>query len=344
MPLKNQKDNIPLKKGGKEKLTINGSNIPYWKNFSIVFFIFFMENFSINLREELLTKAILSISGWRHTFGLNSFLEQADKEFIITSAFVIGEYFQSILSQNLTPSPNQNPSCFRNSSPHNSSHDYSYNGDKLASIVIARDSRVTGKAICEIFLIILKKYFDFKIHYLDISAIPQVLSFTQSLEDNVGFIYISASHNPPEYNGIKIGNHRGEVLPQEPATQIIKDFKKKYLNEKISKKYLQDYNNITKTNPKEDILHHEYFIDEQVILNSKEKYQNFIKTITTGFDEDKQNEIIFDLLKDNIKKYNLHIFYDYNGSARLNTIDRELLTELDINVESFNDEVGAFCP
>lgn len=55
---------------------------------------------------------------------------------------------------------------------------------------------------------------------LGIISSPHIMSYAQARAD--GFIYITASHNPPQYNGIKFGDGAGCVLAK-PQAQALAD-------------------------------------------------------------------------------------------------------------------------
>ena len=70
------------------------------------------------------------------------------------------------------------------------------------------DTRPTGPAIAETMLrVFLAK--KIAVSYTGIIASPEIMVYAHSAD---GFVYISASHNPIGYNGIKFGLNDGGVL------------------------------------------------------------------------------------------------------------------------------------
>lgn len=75
-------------------------------------------------------------------------------------------------------------------------------------IVLGRDTRVSGEFISAV---LGKRLADLGIRVIDvgIAATPLVSFYVKYVDADLGIV-ISASHNPPEYNGIKIFNRDGE--------------------------------------------------------------------------------------------------------------------------------------
>ena len=95
-------------------------------------------------------------------------------------------------------------------------------------ILIGRDTRISGdillQAIIEGINASGKKFIN-----IGICPTPAV-PFLIKKEKMSGGIMISASHNPPEYNGIKIFDHNGQKINKNLENKIqklIKDFNKK---------------------------------------------------------------------------------------------------------------------
>ena len=78
-------------------------------------------------------------------------------------------------------------------------------------VLIGRDTRISGdillRAITQGINSSGKKFIN-----LGICPTPAI-SFLVKEEKFISGIMISASHNPPEYNGIKIFDHNGQKLP-----------------------------------------------------------------------------------------------------------------------------------
>ncbi len=92
---------------------------------------------------------------------------------------------------------------------------YSANGGK---VVIGRDTRVSG---AELSAAICKGVIDAgsDVVNIDITSTPCVAYVTQSIDANYG-VMLTASHNPPEYNGIKVFNCKGSKLTNIEEIEI----------------------------------------------------------------------------------------------------------------------------
>lgn len=86
--------------------------------------------------------------------------------------------------------------------------------------VVARDTRVSGKTIEEHVLSALASC-DVETTVVGMTATPILAYATRELEADVG-IMISASHNAPEYNGIKFFNGNGAKISTETEVMIEK--------------------------------------------------------------------------------------------------------------------------
>ena len=88
------------------------------------------------------------------------------------------------------------------------------------SVFIARDTRESGEKITDLLAQGIVKH---SIDVIDLGVITTP-SFSYILsKNNVSFgIMVSASHNPPEFNGIKVLNHKGEKISEETEEEIEK--------------------------------------------------------------------------------------------------------------------------
>ncbi|MFZ2072535.1 MAG: phosphoglucosamine mutase [Minisyncoccia bacterium] len=89
------------------------------------------------------------------------------------------------------------------------------NGSK---ILIGRDARKTGPQIFEAIKLALEKE-NIKYEYAGIIPTPSILLLVKKLSFDGG-IMITASHNPPEYNGLKFINKRGLFATQKEIEEI----------------------------------------------------------------------------------------------------------------------------
>jgi phosphomannomutase len=86
-------------------------------------------------------------------------------------------------------------------------------------IVVTRDGRTTGtmlaQAICSGLMAIGRD-----VAYADVAATPTTGILVKTLNAAAG-IQISASHNPAPYNGIKLFDETGRVIPADRGQQVI---------------------------------------------------------------------------------------------------------------------------
>ena len=91
-------------------------------------------------------------------------------------------------------------------------------------VVIGRDNRIKGRDFTHIAVTILNSY-GIKVYFNDKMLATPFISFLTRKYNAVGAINITASHNPKQYNGIKIYNCQGcQLLPWE-VNELKKCFK-----------------------------------------------------------------------------------------------------------------------
>lgn len=91
------------------------------------------------------------------------------------------------------------------------------------SIVITRDGRVSGPMLAEALaggLTTLGR----DVIDADVAATPTTGVLVRSLRA-AGGIQISASHNPPEYNGLKLFSADGRVIPEAAGARVIERYR-----------------------------------------------------------------------------------------------------------------------
>ncbi|AHH11183.1 phosphoglucomutase (plasmid) [Borrelia coriaceae] len=205
-------------------------------------------------------------------------------------------------------------------------------------INIGLDSRTTGNIISEITIKTLILNND-SINFLGILPIPEILAYTKKSNNSKGFIYISASHNPPGYNGIKIGLDDGGVLNSNEIKKIICQIKSNIKNENLIHNIIT---NLQKFNT--NALNSKTY---ETIINAKptnktQSYNAYKCLMQEIIYSDKHNQENIDILKEIIKKEPIGIIGEMNGSSRINSIDREMIEALGIKLELHNTEIGIF--
>jgi len=89
-------------------------------------------------------------------------------------------------------------------------------------IVIARDGRISGPMLADAISSTILAHGRDCID-LGVASTPTVGAYTRFTK-GAGAIQISASHNPPAYNGMKLFSPEGRILPAEPGTRVLKAY------------------------------------------------------------------------------------------------------------------------
>ena len=123
----------------------------------------------------------------------------------------------------------------------------STNNENKNTIVIGRDARISGVMVRNIVSGVLMSC-GLNVKDLGLSTTPTV-EMAVILEKAAGGIIITASHNPKQWNALKLLNNKGEFLSKEDGNKIISFAKKeKYLYSKVDLlgKYIKidNYNDI----------------------------------------------------------------------------------------------------
>ncbi|WP_215540106.1 phosphoglucomutase [Borreliella bavariensis] len=273
-----------------------------------------LKQYSLNMKnfKKAFDEMIFSASGFRKIFAKSknedsteNEIDNEDKVLIALIIFTISNYFK------------------------NESRPY---------IGLGLDSRPTGNIIAEITIKILITSKE-KIKFFGILPITEILACTKNSKDSKGFIYISASHNPAGYNGIKIGLNDGGVLNSAKTQEIIKQIKNNSQNENLIKHLINTLNKFD-----EDKAHLEYYkktikLEKENKNQSYEAYKSLIHEI--AYENDINNKNI-EILKKRILKNPIGIIAEMNGSSRIKSIDKELIESLGLKIELHNDKMGIF--
>ena len=95
-------------------------------------------------------------------------------------------------------------------------------------ILIGRDTRVSGDILIQA---VTKGINDSGKKFIILGICPTpAIPFLIKQEKLSSGIMISASHNPPEYNGIKIFDHYGQKITKNFENKIHREFKSKYIS------------------------------------------------------------------------------------------------------------------
>lgn len=99
------------------------------------------------------------------------------------------------------------------------------NKNKKSKIVVGRDGRISGKYFLDLAVNSLV-FLGFEVIDIDLASTPTVQIAVIKEKANAGII-ISASHNPREWNALKLLNSKGEFLDKKSGEEILKNAVKK---------------------------------------------------------------------------------------------------------------------
>ena len=95
-------------------------------------------------------------------------------------------------------------------------------------IAIARDGRLSGPMLADSIAATITGHGRDCLD-LGVASTPTVGAFVRHAKA-AGAIQISASHNPPAYNGMKLFSPEGRVLPSEPGTRVLNAYRQGLTN------------------------------------------------------------------------------------------------------------------
>lgn len=147
-------------------------------------------------RSQALASMVLSASGFRAVFGgsddsRSPSIEPVHRDLVA----MIVECWQQMLERRVRGRP--------------------------AVVAVATDTRPTGPAIADTVLRTLVSTGRVEARWLGIAAAPEIMAYTARSAEIDAFVYVSASHNPPGHNGLKIGWEDGGVMERTDASQLI---------------------------------------------------------------------------------------------------------------------------
>ena len=91
------------------------------------------------------------------------------------------------------------------------------------TVVVGRDGRTSGPMLSRAVAAALMGH-GMNVLDADVIATPSLGVLVRDRKAVAG-IQISASHNPPAYNGMKLFSPEGRVLPSEPGTRVLQAYR-----------------------------------------------------------------------------------------------------------------------
>lgn len=212
---------------------------------------------------------------------------------------------------------------------------------KHLRLAIGCDARLSGIILLTLAQKTLGE-FACDIDMLGMIPIPAMMAYTASHTD--GFIYFTASHNPPEYNGIKFGDAEGKTQSQENHKKMMDVFYEYTHTHPDIPPHITAFQNTIRTQPASMPLSisalpkntHAY--DTAKICYT----QLIIKSVFKGIDNPTA------LLQKKLSrfekkhKHKLAVLWDPNGGARTWEGDKEILSSLGIASFAINTEPSLF--
>lgn len=180
---------------------------------------------------------------------------------------------------------------------------------KKLGVVIGRDNRIGGKRFAMIAYKILTSY-GIKVYFNNQMLATPFISYLTRTKKAAGAINITASHNPKEYNGIKIYDYNGcQLLPNDVSllTKYFKDYNDylEYENFDFDKEIV----NYQKNELVENIQESDYdnYINEVLKLNYNNQNISNINTVYSSL-----HGTGYDLISRLFKKIPSNINYETN--------------------------------
>ncbi len=145
---------------------------------------------------------ILSASGWRKIFTLDgdpeSVSPDTSPEDIVLTGAAASIFAEFVKSSSETATP---------------------------VLAVGVDARPTGPTLADAMIRVLLAQ-GCAVRYPFIAAAPEIMAYAANDPEIAGFVYVSASHNPVGYNGLKFGLDDGGVLDGDRAAGLIRKFTK----------------------------------------------------------------------------------------------------------------------
>ncbi len=196
-------------------------------------------------------------------------------------------------------------------------------------LLLGIDTRPTGPSLADVMLRCLLSR-GLTPAYLFIVAVPEILAFCKDSPLWDGFIYISASHNPIGYNGVKFGRGEG-VLGGKEIRCLIHSFQALLGDEKA----LGELRKRIDALPPKD-LEELYRGAASHKAEAYRSYRAFSGRVISGEEDPPRQEALKERLKGAFKVRPFGVVAELNGSARTLSIDREFLESLGVQVEVVN--------
>ena len=257
-------------------------------------------------RTAALDGMVLSASGWRAVFGGND--DSLERAISVAHRDLVALAVDAFLGS------------FRPA-------------ETTITIAVATDTRPTGPAIADT-VIRVAACRGLGIRWIGIAAAPELMAYVAARPEIDGFVYVSASHNPPGHNGLKLGYADGTVMPAPKADPLISRFRSRAGD-------TQDLQNLVEAiaGLSPSVLEAVYQERDRFKREALHAYRDFFSTVgLAGYSAERFTAE----LTGRLTRSPLGIVAELNGSARSLSVDREVLPALGARLVVHNDSPGVF--
>ncbi len=264
-------------------------------------------------RTELLSSMVLSPSGWRAVFGgtdgsMDPALTPEYRDIVAVAASTYARFLKV------------------------------QSGKDRPIVVVGTDTRPTGPAIADTALRVFLHH-QLKPRWLGQTATPEIISYTGETHDCDGMFYISASHNPPGHNGLKLALSDGSIIPGPMVQPLIDTFRTRCRDDKDVAELVSA---IIAVSPR--ALNLLYDSRNTWKDRSLRVYSDFSLAVAVAPEEKtpgRRQEFLQEISQ-RLSRRPLGFVGELNGSARCTSIDRSFLPDLGVRTALHNDIPGTF--
>jgi phosphoglucomutase len=195
-------------------------------------------------------------------------------------------------------------------------------------VVVGLDTRPTGPSIAQTLVkaLLANKA---RVIFCGIASAPEIMAYARFLGAQNradGFIYISASHNPIAYNGMKFGLTDGGVLAAEDAARLEKNFRAIETSRNAAACLLESLNTVEQS-ALDDVLNKAPRFKTDALA----AYMALSRETAAGGDA-----AVLAELRTSIMAAPLGVAADFNGSARTLSIDRDFFEGFGLKFTAIN--------
>ncbi len=249
------------------------------------------------IRDEA-SSMIRSISGWRGVFG--------DSE--------------SSLSTGITP-----PKRYVGAAMALAFARFLRERERTGTIIVGCDGRPTGPVLADVMVRVFLSL-ELPVVFLGVSSSPETVAFASTESGVAGVCYITASHNPPGYNGAKWGDRDGSVLGADDARELSEIFEAIVTQREVG----ESLRRLVVHSPPPDV---ERTTAEQP-ANRKRAKEAYFSLVTARAGRGRRWEDLRPFFTETV------VVADMNGSARSTGVDAEVLAGLGAELDSIDAVPG----